>query len=74
MIRSYVNHVLTHATEQILTPRPQVDSDSTQFDLLPMNPTADTAFALFFGKFQAAAPKLKNIFKEIEDRVEKSEE
>ncbi|XP_077287311.1 conserved oligomeric Golgi complex subunit 3 [Arctopsyche grandis] len=74
LIRSYVNHVLTHATEQILTPRPQLDADSTQIELLPLNPTADTAFALFFGKFQAAAPKLKNIFKEIEDRVEKSEE
>lgn len=75
LIRSYVNHVLTHATEQVLAPRPQLDSDSThQNDLTPLNPTADTAFALFFGKFQAAAPKLRNIFKEIEDRVEKSEE
>ncbi|KAI5631800.1 sec34-like family domain-containing protein [Phthorimaea operculella] len=61
LIRSYVTHVLNHATEQVLAPR---DEDQTAQE------TIDTAYAVYFGKFQAAAPKLRMVIKEIEDRAE----
>ncbi|KAJ2940633.1 hypothetical protein O0L34_g14741 [Tuta absoluta] len=61
LIRSYVTYVLNHATEQVLAPR---DEDQTAQE------TIDTAYAVYFGKFQAAAPKLRMVIKEIEDRAE----
>ncbi|XP_075992923.1 conserved oligomeric Golgi complex subunit 3 [Anticarsia gemmatalis] len=62
LIRSYVTHVLNHATEQVLAPSDEQD------DL----ETIDTAYAVYFGKFQAAAPKLKMVISEIERRAEKN--
>lgn len=62
LIRSYVTHVLNHATEQIMAPK---DGDQESLD---------TAYAVYFGKFQAAAPKLKMVIGEIEARAEKSSE
>ncbi|VVC91160.1 unnamed protein product [Leptidea sinapis] len=59
LIRSYVNHILNIATEQVLTPDDPSDTDSM-----------DTAYAVYFGKFQAAAPKLKMVISEIEKRAE----
>ncbi|XP_028166601.1 conserved oligomeric Golgi complex subunit 3 isoform X2 [Ostrinia furnacalis] len=61
LIRSYVNHVLNHATEQVLAPN---DEDSTEQESM------DTAYAVYFGKFQAAAPKLRMVISEIETRAE----
>ncbi|KAL0851495.1 hypothetical protein ABMA28_007287 [Loxostege sticticalis] len=61
LIRSYVNHVLNHATEQVLSPN---EEDSTEQE------TMDTAYAVYFGKFQAAAPKLRMVISEIESRAE----
>ncbi|RVE50651.1 hypothetical protein evm_004683 [Chilo suppressalis] len=63
LIRSYVNHVLDHATEQVLTPN---DEDSTDREAM------DTAYAVYFGKFQATAPKLRMVISEIESRAEKN--
>lgn len=51
------------ATEQVLTPDEQNDSE-----------TMETAYAVYFGKFQSAAPKLRMVISEIEKRAEKNEE
>ncbi|KAM3959001.1 conserved oligomeric Golgi complex subunit 3 [Aphomia sociella] len=61
LIRSYVTHVLNHATEQVLSPK---DEDPTDQEMI------DTAYAVYFGKFQAAAPKLRMVISEIEKRAE----
>ncbi|XP_045457050.1 conserved oligomeric Golgi complex subunit 3 [Melitaea cinxia] len=63
LIRSYVTHILNHATEQVLAP-----DDSNESE------TMDTAYAVYFGKFQAAAPKLKMVISEIEKRAESNED
>ncbi|XP_026319834.1 conserved oligomeric Golgi complex subunit 3 [Hyposmocoma kahamanoa] len=60
LIRSYVTHVLNHATEQVLAPKDEDPNDQE---------TIDTAYAVYFGKFQAAAPKLKMVISEIERRA-----
>ncbi|XP_013188759.2 conserved oligomeric Golgi complex subunit 3 [Amyelois transitella] len=61
LVRSYVTHVLNHATEQVLAPK---DEGPTEQEIM------DTAYAVYFGKFQAAAPKLKMVITEIEKRAE----
>ncbi|XP_050555141.1 conserved oligomeric Golgi complex subunit 3 isoform X2 [Spodoptera frugiperda] len=63
LIRSYVTHVLNHATEQMLAPKDEDQNDQDNMD---------TAYAVYFGKFQAAAPKLKMVISEIESRAEKN--
>ncbi|XP_049873257.1 conserved oligomeric Golgi complex subunit 3 [Pectinophora gossypiella] len=63
LIRSYVTHVLNHATEQVLAPKEEDPTDQESMD---------TAYAVYFGKFQAAAPKLRMVIKEIEERAEKN--
>lgn len=63
LIQNYVNNVLNHATEQILTPDETNDSENV-----------DTAYAVYFGKFLAIAPKLKMVISEVEKRAEHSEE
>ncbi|XP_063617041.1 conserved oligomeric Golgi complex subunit 3 [Cydia splendana] len=65
LIRSYVTHVLDHATEQVLSPK---DEDASEQENM------DTAYAVYFGKFQATVPKLKMVIEEIEARAEKSPE
>ncbi|CAH2050018.1 unnamed protein product, partial [Iphiclides podalirius] len=64
LIRSYIIQVLNHATEQVLTP--ETDSNDQE--------SMDTAYAVYFGKFQAAAPKLRMVISEIEKRAETNEE
>ncbi|XP_048488996.1 conserved oligomeric Golgi complex subunit 3 [Plutella xylostella] len=65
LVRGYVTHVLDHATEQVLAPK---DENSTDQE------TIDTAYAVYFGKFQAAAPKLQKVIREIEKRAEHNED
>lgn len=61
LVRSYVTHVLNHATEQVLAPNDEDQNDQESMD---------TAYAVYFGKFQAAAPKLRMVISEIEKRAE----
>ncbi|CAH2236217.1 jg22028 [Pararge aegeria aegeria] len=63
LIRAYVTHILNHATEQVLTPDEPSDGESM-----------DTAYAVYFGKFQAAAPKLKMVLGEVEKRAKVNED
>ncbi|KAL4713838.1 hypothetical protein ACJJTC_015492 [Scirpophaga incertulas] len=65
LIRSYVNHVLDNATEDVLTPKIEDSSDQEAMN---------TAYAVYFGKFQAAAPKLKMVISEIESRAENNDD
>lgn len=64
LIRSYVTHVLNHVTEQVLAPQDEPQDQESM----------DTAYAVYFGKFQAAAPKLKRVISEVEGRAEKNPE
>ncbi|XP_053613207.1 conserved oligomeric Golgi complex subunit 3 [Plodia interpunctella] len=65
LVRSYVTHVLNHATEQVLAPSDDGCTDQENMD---------TAYAVYFGKFQAAAPKLKMVITEIEKRAETNDD
>lgn len=56
---------MNHATEQMLAPKDEDQNDQE---------TMDTAYAVYFGKFQAAAPKLKMVISEVEKRAEKNTE
>ncbi|XP_059609065.1 conserved oligomeric Golgi complex subunit 3 [Phlebotomus argentipes] len=62
MMRSHVINVLSTATEQVLAPRKVPEGAK------PREHTSDTAFALFYGKFQASAPKVKRVTGLIEQR------
>ncbi|XP_038114767.1 conserved oligomeric Golgi complex subunit 3 isoform X1 [Culex quinquefasciatus] len=61
MMKNYVSNVLANATAQILAK-----------DALEQG--SEAAFALFYGKFQASAPKVKRITATIEERLERSVE
>ncbi|CAG9117893.1 unnamed protein product [Plutella xylostella] len=65
LVRGYVTHVLDHATKQVLAPKDEHSTDQE---------TIDTAYAVYFGKFQAAAPKLQMVIREIEKRAEHNED
>ncbi|XP_055691770.1 conserved oligomeric Golgi complex subunit 3 [Lutzomyia longipalpis] len=62
MMRSHVINVLSTATEQVLAPKRIPEGAK------PREHTSDTAFALFYGKFQASAPKVKRVTNLIEQR------
>lgn len=62
MMRSHVINVLSTATEQVLAPKKAPDGAK------PREHTSDTAFALFYGKFQASAPKVKRVTNLIDQR------
>lgn len=64
LIRSYIIQVLNQATEQVLVTEEDLNDQETM----------DTAYAVYFGKFQAVAPKLRMIIDEIEKRAENNEE
>ncbi|XP_037958131.1 conserved oligomeric Golgi complex subunit 3 [Teleopsis dalmanni] len=70
LIKSYVIAVLTQATDATLHPKQSQ---------LPVNEVAaittpDTAFALYYGKYQTSAAKIKRVTLLIEGRVEQSVE
>lgn len=61
MIRSHVKTVLESATAAASTSA-------------PVAPSAHTAFTLFYGKFRAAAPKVRHLIQEVERRAGHSPE
>ncbi|XP_055545149.1 conserved oligomeric Golgi complex subunit 3 [Wyeomyia smithii] len=71
MMKNYVCNILTNATAQIMAPRtgaaPAAPKETEEQAL-------EAAFALFYGKFQASAPKVKRITATIEERLERSAE
>lgn len=65
MMRNYVSNILTNATAQILGP---------QRSETGMEQGSEAAFALYYGKFQASAPRVKRITGMIEGRLDRSVE
>lgn len=63
LIKNYVNSVMSQATEATLRPKQSTISggDST---------TPDAAFALYYGKYQTSAAKVKRVSQMIESRVD----
>ncbi|KAJ4440692.1 hypothetical protein ANN_08840, partial [Periplaneta americana] len=66
MVRSHVVEALEHATQQVLAPAAHVPSS--------IGSAHNTALALYYGKFQASAPRIKPLIAQIEARVSRSPE
>ncbi|XP_049947756.1 conserved oligomeric Golgi complex subunit 3 [Schistocerca serialis cubense] len=67
LMRSYVIDAFQHATQQVLAPRAVGGNQTEQLE-------RDTSFALCYGKFQASAPKVKQVIIQIEERVARNQE
>ncbi|XP_055614526.1 conserved oligomeric Golgi complex subunit 3 [Uranotaenia lowii] len=65
MMKNYVENILTNATGQIVGPNRAAGGPEQG---------SEAAFALYYGKFQASAPKVKRITATIEERLERSGE
>lgn len=69
-IYNYVNNIVIDTTKHI------VDSEMKAVPLTSSSndPSVDTAFSLYYGKFQSAATKVKFILMHLEDKEESSEQ
>ncbi|XP_053667552.1 conserved oligomeric Golgi complex subunit 3 [Anopheles marshallii] len=74
MMKTYVFGILSNATAQVLAPKgPGVPRSLEALDQPKIgDPTADAAFVLFYGKFQASSPRIKRITGLIEDRLDRN--
>lgn len=70
MMKNYTTQILVNATEQALSTQQAKEADALKI----IDKNSDTAFALFYGKFQASAPKVKKISSLIEERIDQSQE
>lgn len=66
MMKQYVSQTLIGAKNQVL---PNVTSQTNETDR-----TDGTNFALFYGRFQASAFKIKKVIYNIEQRLDKAQE
>lgn len=66
MMRNYVGNILTNATAQIVGPQQRSEAGMEQ--------GSEATFALYYGKFQASAPRVKRITGMIEGRLDRSVE
>ncbi|XP_005180335.2 conserved oligomeric Golgi complex subunit 3 [Musca domestica] len=66
LIKNYFNTVMSQATEATLRPRNTTPNSSG--DIAPTSP--DAAFALYYGKYQTSAAKVKRVSQMIESRVD----
>lgn len=64
LMRSYAEHVLEQASESVL----QAGEPGSE------EQRADTAYAVYFGRFQAAARRLSRLVAEVERRAGGSDE
>ncbi|XP_062832018.1 conserved oligomeric Golgi complex subunit 3 [Anolis carolinensis] len=62
LMKTYTVHTLQHLTSQLIKRDPSVP------------PNSDNAFTLFYVKFRAAAPKVRTLIEQIEQRSEKMPE
>ncbi|XP_058058954.1 conserved oligomeric Golgi complex subunit 3 isoform X1 [Anopheles bellator] len=74
MMKSYVMRILSNATAQVLAPKASgIPRSLEAMEQLKIgDPTMEAAFALFYGKFQASAPRVKRITATIEERLDRS--
>lgn len=70
MMRNYVSQIFLTASAQVATAKEQ----SAKMDDKSSSSSSDTAFAIYYGKFQASAPKAKRITAVIEERLDRSQE
>ncbi|KAH8351893.1 hypothetical protein KR084_000440 [Drosophila pseudotakahashii] len=68
LVRNYVTSVISQATEATLHPKNNVPDASTALK------APDAAFALYYGKYQTAAAKVKRVAQLIEGRSEHSQD
>ncbi|XP_035776832.1 conserved oligomeric Golgi complex subunit 3-like isoform X2 [Anopheles albimanus] len=77
MMKVYVTNILANATAQVLSPKGgQGAAAPRSLEALEQikvgDRTTEAAFALFYGKFQASAPRVKRITGLIEERLDRS--
>ncbi|XP_049535661.1 conserved oligomeric Golgi complex subunit 3 isoform X1 [Anopheles darlingi] len=77
MMKVYVTNILANATAQVLSPKGgQGAAAPRSLEALEQLKVGDrateAAFALFYGKFQASAPRVKRITGLIEERLDRS--
>ncbi|XP_037034129.1 conserved oligomeric Golgi complex subunit 3 [Bradysia coprophila] len=65
VMKTYVNNIFVTATEQVLESKQTSKTDER---------SSDAAFAIYYGKFQASAPKAKQITSVIEERLDRNTE
>lgn len=65
LIKTYVSNAIQTATQQVLDSKQSSKEDDK---------SSNTAFAIYYGKFQAFAPKIKRITSVIEERLDRSNE
>lgn len=63
VMKTYVNNIFVTATEQVLESKQMSRTDEK---------SSDAAFAIYYGKFQASAPKAKLITSVIEERLDRN--
>lgn len=67
-VGEYINNVIIETTKQVTDPESNINLLSLE------NPSSDTsvdtAFALYYGKFQSASFKIREIITSIEDKSE----
>lgn len=68
-MRNYVCNILSQATETILNPK-QTKSALSENAAAAAASSPDTAFALYYGKYQISAVKVKRISEMLESRVD----
>lgn len=76
-MKNYVSQIFTNATEQVIESK-QISKDaimqSSSSSSNAAEKSSDAAFAIYYGKFQATAPKAKRITSVIEERLDRSTE
>ncbi|XP_067623696.1 conserved oligomeric Golgi complex subunit 3 [Eurosta solidaginis] len=84
LIKNYTTVVMSQATAATLHPKQQhatktlqstsTDGEKKTRTVTPVKSSPDAAFALYYGKYQTAAIKIKRIAQLVESRVERSSE
>uniref|UniRef100_A0A182JGB0 Conserved oligomeric Golgi complex subunit 3 n=1 Tax=Anopheles atroparvus TaxID=41427 RepID=A0A182JGB0_ANOAO len=74
MMKAYVTGILTNATAQVMAPKGSGAPKSLEVLDQPKvgDRSAEAAFALFYGKFQASSARVKWITATIEERLDRS--